>query len=373
LRVLFLARSLGYGGAERQLVELARALSKRGLEILVACFYDPGPLAEELRHAGVDVVSLGKRGRWDTRRFLRSLVSLVGRTRPDILHSYLPEPNLVAASLKLRYPRQRIVWGVRASNMDFAEYGFVSRLSFAATIAMSRIPELIIANSVAGATYHVSRGYPADRLQVIPNGVDTSRFRPDPIRREGLRRALGVDAASLLIGHVGRIDVMKDHATLLRAAQRFASEDSSARFLCVGTGSAAYEHEIRALSEHLGLSRILTWMPPRPDTESVYNACDVVTSSSAFGEGFPNVIAEAMACGVPCVVTDVGDSRLVVGEDGLTVPPKRPDLLAQAWSGLFGQLSESLSARCRNRIVENFSVDRLTQSTIVALERALGA
>lgn len=368
LRILFLTRSLGFGGAERQLVELAKALHQRGHAVTVAESYAPGPLTPELVAAGVRTRSLGKTGRWDLTGFTRSLVALVKDERPDVLHSYLVEPNILAAAVKARFPRLKVVWGIRASNMDFAKYGLVSRMSFATSALLSRVPDRIIANSHAGVTFHAEHGYPRAAMHVVPNGIDVGRFTPDPEARRAERATLGVDDGTLLIGVMGRLDVMKDHPTFLRAVALHAPpERLDVRYLVTGSGPAAYVAEMQRLAQELGVEDRVVWQGPRTDAQRVLNALDIMTSTSAFGEGFPNVVGEAMACGVPCVVTDVGDSGVVVGSTGIVVPPGAAEGVAEGWATLAGRLSPELSTACRSRIAEEFSVDRLAERTVAVL------
>lgn len=370
-RILFLTRSLGFGGSERQLVELAKQLHRRGLPVSVAQFYGGGPLEHDLRDAGVPVTSLRKRGRWDVLGLQRSLLGALRQHDANILHSYLVEPNIMSGLVRPRAPRVKVVWGVRASDMGVTDYGWVPRASFAASVALSRVPDLIIANSHAGASYHARAGYPASRITVIPNGIDTLRFVPDAARRSRVRAALAIADDVLLIGNLGRPDLVKDYDTFVRAAAAFHRIRPEARFLCVGSAASAHEQEIRGLIGRLGLDSAIHWVPPRADIESLHNACDIVTSSS-LSEGFPNVLAEAMACGVPCVTTDAGDSRVIVGDLGEVVPIRDPDALARGWTALDRRRSPALAADSRTRIVDAFSLEQLADRTEIALQGVLG-
>ena len=158
LRIAFLIRSLGYGGAERQLVVLASALRARGHTVSVLTFYPGGELEPELRNAGVRVRSLEKRGRWDIATFLASLRRALREESPDVLHSYLVVPNIVAATIRPLFPGARVVWGERASNMDLSHYDWVSRFSSGLARRLCRVPDLLIVNSRAGFEYAVAGG-----------------------------------------------------------------------------------------------------------------------------------------------------------------------------------------------------------------------
>jgi glycosyltransferase involved in cell wall biosynthesis len=370
LVITFLIRSLGYGGSERQLVALAKGLHEHRHSVMVAVFYSGGPLEKKLLEAGVTVQGLDKRGRWDLFGFLLRLVRILYEEKPDILHGYLGTPNILTVLLKPIFPHVRMVWGVRASNVDLNRYDWLSRLSYKVERRLSRFADLIIANSRSGLDYAVASGFPKNKMVVIPNGIDTDRFCPDPKARQRIRAEWGVTESEKLIGLVGRFDPMKDHPTFLRAAALLAQERENVRFVCVGDGPAGYRRELRALGEDLGLTRRLIWAGVRADMPAVYNALDIATSSSAYGEGFPNAVGEAMSCGVPCVVTDVGDSAWIVKETGRVVPPGDPEKLTLGWADVINQLYENHSPMLgdpRQRIVEEFDLEALYERTYEAL------
>lgn len=365
VRVAFLIRALVYGGAERQLVNLVCGLDRKMFEPVVLVFYGGAPLEGELIRKGIRVVSLGKKGRWDLWGFLWRLIRVLRELQPDILHSYLVDSNNITALVKPLFPRMRVVWGVRASNMDMAQYDLVARLSFLLSRFLARRADLIVVNSYAGRDYHAARGYPAEKMVVVPNGIDTHRFYPDRALGVHVREEWGVPRDVPLIGLVGRLDPMKGHPTFLRAASLLARKQDYVRFVCVGEGPEAYSRELHSLARELGLDGRLIWANARGDMPGVYNALDIASSSS-YGEGFPNVIGEAMACGVPCVVTDVGDSAWLLDGAGRVVPPGDPQALAEAWTDLLSlPVAERLAmgVAARQRVMEKFSVDNLVDET----------
>ncbi len=359
MRLILLTRSLELGGAERQLALLAAGLHQRGHRVTVACFYPQGPLMAELAAAGVAVAGLGKRGRWDLLGAVRSLRRLVGETRAQVVYSFLDTPNLLAALTKPFCPGLKLAWGVRASDMDLGRYDWFAALMARLPRLLAGRAEVIIVNSRAGAAVAQARGLPAAKLMVIPNGIDTQRFAPEPAAGQALRREWGVEPDAPLVGLLARLDPMKDHATFLRAAALLRARRPETRFVCVGGGSLEALSRLKALAGELGLGEALIWAGARTDMPSVHNALDLLVLSSAFGEGFPNVVGEAMACARPVVVTRVGDAAWVAGRPELAVAPSEPEALAQAALAVLDQppeRREALGRELRQRVVESFSL-----------------
>jgi glycosyltransferase involved in cell wall biosynthesis len=368
VKLVLLIRSLGVGGAERQLVALAANLDRNIFDLTVLTLYSGGELLEELTRAGVPVVSLNKKGRWDLWSVTVQLVRVLCKLQPNILHSYLTGQNVLAVMASAALPKTRIVWGVRASKLDSRHRDWLSLVNCRLELWLSRFPDLVISNSVAAKNYHLAAGFAGAPVVVIPNGIDTERFVPD--RQSGLRcRALWrVPDDSFVVGLVGRLDRLKDHGTFLRAAAIFARNQADAKFVCIGGGPDDYLAELHQVTAQLGLSNRVLWLGSLNDMCSAYNALDICCSSS-FGESLPNAIAEAMACAVPCVVTDVGDSALVVGDTGVVVPPRNPQALAAGWVALADRMTQDpqLGNAARARIESRLSLSALIRDTSEAL------
>jgi glycosyltransferase involved in cell wall biosynthesis len=373
IRIFFLVRSLDAGGAERQLIELVRALDKSRFAVTLATFYSGGALRRELDSLqGVRVLSLNKRGRWDVVPFIWRLWREVKRSKPHIMYSTMGIANELSL-LVGRAVGAKIAWSLRTSNVDFSRYSRLSLWSFRVASWLSRFPDLIIANSHAGKEYYIAHAYSGKRMVVVPNGVDTAVFHPDPEAGRLVRWEWSIAEEELLVGLVGRLDPAKGYPNFLRAVALLAGQGYSARFVCVGGGPPQYFSELRSLAGELQLDDKLIWAGARLDMPAVYNAFDVVCSSSE-REGMPNAIAEAMSCGVPCVVTDVGDSARLVGRPDLVVPPNRPEMLAEALSSLLKLPHVERAAigkQARDRIVQKYNVARLARSTETALLRLL--
>lgn len=365
-RMLFLVRRLDYGGAQRQLVELARVLRRRGHCVVVCVFYPDGSLEAPLEESGVVIRHLHKRGRWDVFGFLISLIRVVRQEHPGVLHGYLAVPNILGVLLKPLFPRLRIVMGLRGSNNALKRTDWLASLSYWLEARLSPFADLIVANSQAGRDYAISQGFPPGKLIVIPNGIDTARFYPDPEARRRLRREWGIREDQILIGMTARLDPIKDHPTFLRAAAMLIAERNDVRFVCLGDGVKEYRRHLEEMTNALGLQQHVLWKGEWADMCAAYNAMDIATLSSA-SEGFPNAIGEAMACGVPCVTTDVGDAAWLVGDTGILVPPGLPEALVAGWKSMLAADREKMGGRARQRVIDNFSVERLTEQTEQAL------
>lgn len=365
VHVLFVIRSLNIGGAEQQLIELVRHIDRSRFFISVATFYDGGALRPEIEGLeGVQVFSLGKRSRWDLLVLMRQLQKLIHQLKPDVIHSYLDTANVVCLLIG-KLCRVPVVWGIRSSFVDFSDYCWTDAFVYRLGAWLSPLAAGIIVNSEAGKKYHASKGYHIQKMYVVPNGIDTRVYYPD--REAGLRVRCewGVSADDQLVGMIARLDVIKDYPTYLRAISQLARNGSRARFVCVGDGDAQYRRQLIDLAEELGISERLLWVGARRDMPAVYNALDLLVLSS-YGEGFSNVIAEAMACGVPCVVTDVGDSALIVGNTGQVVPVRNPQAMAEAVQSLLAVSPEKrgvLKEAARQRIQTEFNSALMAQRT----------
>ncbi len=371
MRVLFAARGLNVGGAQRQLVTLARGLRRHGHLVSVAVFYRGGVFEEDLRPDGIPIHDLGKRGRWDVLTPVARLARLIRAEQPEILHAYMPLANLCSAALKPLFPNVKVVWGVRSSKDDLRAHDWLDRLGPWLDRNASRWADGVVANSQAARRQAIARGIHSSKIVVIPNGIDCDRFRPAPEARALQRRQWGIPETAVVVGIIARLDPVKDHMTFIRAASRVAVARGDVHFVCVGDGNPGYRRRLEQLASDLGVSARLTWSGEGRVTNAVYSALDVAVLSSNRGESFPNVIAEAMACGTPCVVSDSGDAPLIVGDTGAVVPPGDPGALAQAIVGVLerARSTESrLPALARARIEHVYSVDLLVSRTERALD-----
>jgi glycosyltransferase involved in cell wall biosynthesis len=282
-----------------------------------------------------------------------------------VIYAFLPMQTVLAALLRPRRLAARLVFGIRGSQVESNRYDSLIALVYRLEAWLAGRADLIIANADAGRADAIRRGFPSDRIVVIANGIDTNVMRPDADGGRKQRRAWGIADDAFVIGCVARFDPMKDHANFLAAAARFTTKVPTARFVCVGDGPPAYRAELEAVAQSLGLAGRIVWAGEIASMATGYNAFNIVTLPSAFGEGFPNAVGESMACGIPVVATDVGDVRAIIGELGEVVAPKRPDLLCAGWEGLRQRLVQdaNLPDAARKAILANYSVDTMIERT----------
>ena len=376
-RVLFLIPSLVAHGAERQLCELARAMDKDRFEVHVATFYAPGDsagadLSPELGQVpGVSLHCLGKQRGWIgyLPAFLR-LIALAWRTDPHLIHGYMDGnlPALLVGGLT----RSRVVWGIRATRADLGTLSPMGRLLVSLGARLSTLVDLMIYNSRSGLERHRALGFRPGADMVIPNGFDLERFRPEPAAGRRQREVWGIGDGVPLVGIVGRLAPVKDHTTFLRAAARIAEVRPEARFVAVGEGAPEWRRVLEAQAASLRLGDRLHWAGHCEDMGSVYNALSLLLLTSV-EEGFPNVLGEAMACGIPCVTTHVGDAALLVGEPHQVAPPGDDEALARASLRILGLADQgtSLGGKTRDRILAEFSTPSLAHRTEAALTALL--
>jgi glycosyltransferase involved in cell wall biosynthesis len=360
LRVCHLITDLDTGGAERSLVNLVTGMDQNKFECDVVSLIEPGAMARPLVEAGVPVTSLHmQRGR-PSIAALFALIRHLRATRPAIVQTWLYHADLIGTLAALAARPRFLLWNVRCTNMaqdtDKPIKWLVRLLAM-----LSRRPDAIVVNSQQGQRDHESLGYRPRRWANIPNGVDLDHFRPRRSERATLRARLNLDPEAFTIGLVARDHPMKDVGTFLRAAALFIKHWPDAQFVLAGEGFAADNANLKSLIDRLELGDRVFLLGRRPDIDAIYPTFDIFTLCSIYGEGFPNVVCEAMACGLPCVGTAVGDTAEIIGDCGLIVPTHQPERLAEAWEALCTRGIESTGAAARVRVAARYGLDRMRE------------
>jgi glycosyltransferase involved in cell wall biosynthesis len=262
-----------------------------------------------------------------------------------------------------------VVWGIRRSTKMLPVTKPIDLGMFALGAMLSHRVDRVVYNSECGRDLHLRRGYCEHNAVVIANGFDTQYFRPDWEVRRRKRATWGVDDEETLIGIIGRIDPVKDHHLFLQTAARIVSEYRT-RFVVVGGGSDSYVKKLQQRAKRLGIEHRVLWVGETDEMVDIYNALDIVALCSK-EEGFPNVIGEAMACGVPCIITDVGDAALMVGDTGLVVPPGNSEAMAAAWIKVLNLSADDrhrMGLAARERIAREYGIELMVARTSALLE-----
>jgi glycosyltransferase involved in cell wall biosynthesis len=345
------------------LAGLTRRLYGQRTEHVVVSMTTIGEVGEQIRESGVEVHALGMTRGIPSLVGLSALMDLIRVLEPDLVHSWMYHADLISA-LVCAWCRTPVIWNVRQSDVNNEK--FLARfLCRAINPPLSyMLPKKIVYCGDAAAQVHHSYGYDTRKSIVILNGVDTDRFTPSNDLGLELRRRFAIPSSAPLIGMVGRLHPMKDHHAFITAAARVAEADPSTWFLMCGEGISADAPAINGAIRRAGLNPAqVVLIGPTKEVQAVYSALTICVLSSCGGEGFPNVLAEAMACGVPCVATDVGEAKQIIGDTGWVTPPRDPRALADGILQLLRLLnvpnaSSRQSAAARARVINNYSIDR---------------
>ncbi|MCB1055663.1 MAG: glycosyltransferase, partial [Acidobacteria bacterium] len=364
MKVVHVITGLGTGGANTMLLRLLEAGLRHGLagQPEVVSLTGRGALGDAVEALGVPLHCLDARHPALSPVYLARLVAILRRARPDLVQGWMVHGNLAATFgtlLGWRSRRPPVLWNIRQSFYDPSHETPLTARLIRLAARWSRRPAAILYNSQVACRHHVAIGYDVSRALVVPNGFDTEWLRPDPEARRSVRHELDLAETVPLVGLVGRYHPVKDHAGFVSAMARVAEQHPDLHLLLVGPGVTPEQPELVRQLETAGLLSRTRLLGPRPDVARLDAALDVAVCSS-YTEAFANVVAEAMACGVPCAVTDVGESAIIVGDTGEVVPPQDPKALAAAVSRLLALPIEDrreLGRRARRRIVETYSLE----------------
>ncbi|MDC0336181.1 glycosyltransferase [Pseudodesulfovibrio sp.] len=362
MKILHVITGLDVGGAETMLYRLATHMDLVRFQPRVVSLVAPGPMGKKLTDAGIRVDSLDMQRGVPSPMGLLKLVKLMRLWRPDVVQTWLYHADLAGlVAARLAFPfggGPKVAWNIRCSYMALEEYRRMTGVTLKACAALSGGPDVVLTNSHEAKRFHGELGYRPKQWEVIPNGFDVDRFAPDSAARREVREELSIAQDAIIVGHVARFDAMKDHRTFIEAAGQI-SQESDAVFVLVGRGVDYDNLDLAAWMAEAGLaSDRVRLLGERDDIPRLMAAMDVHVSSS-LGESFPNVVGETMACGVPNVVTDVGDSGLLVADTGLVVQPGDAHGLAEMILRLVNSPEErgGKGKAARERVVDTFSLN----------------
>lgn len=359
MNVCHVITGLNTGGAEVMLQKLIAATEGDGIRHTVVSLIDRGPIGDALVANGVQVDALGMQRGIPDPRAVAALRRLIQRYRPQVVQTWMYHANLLGGLAARLAGVRRVIWNIRNAALEpGSEKRSTIWLARASGRAARHLCRRIVTNSEDARHVHEEMGYPPDLFEVIPNGFDLATFRPDPDARDAVRAELGLARDAPLIGMISRFHPGKEHRTFVDAAGRLAEQRPDVHFLLAGDGVSANEPALAGWIERARLAGRVHLLGRRSDTPRLFASLDLCTLTSVY-ESFPNVVGEAMACGVPCIVTDVGDAARIVGDTGVVVPLRDPAALCAAWTSLLGAGAanrRALGMRARERVGERYSL-----------------
>jgi glycosyltransferase involved in cell wall biosynthesis len=365
MKIVHIITGLNDGGAEAVLYRLCK-YDTTNTHVVISMM-DQGKYGPLLRECGVDMYCLGMPRRGLKLKGLNLLRKHLKKEKPDVIQTWMYHGDLVGGVIARILGYKSICWGIRHSTLEKGKSPQSTILVAKLCSLLSHVvPAKIICCSQRAAEVHQQLGYSKNKIVVIPNGYDLDQFSPDQEARQRLRTEWGISDDLPLLGMVARYDPQKDHVNLIKALGMLKKSGKEFRCVLVGSGMDLSNSELVALIEDEDIEDRVLLLGRRLDIQKVMNAIDLHILSSSYGEAFPNVLAEAMACGTPCITTDVGDAALIVGETGWVVPPKDPTALTQAIANAVeechkpGKWDERKTAS-RERINENFCIENILE------------
>lgn len=361
-KVMLAVRALNIGGAERQFLELVKKIDHDGFDVVVVTLREGTLDAEIAGLPRVRHVSLQKRGRWDLLVLWR-YARLIRSERPDVVYSFMFDMNVFSAvAVRLARSGTRLVWGIFGSEPDFSQGPRFLRSLFVLKRWLEGAADVITSDSVRGFEFLRKYGFALRNPQVVFSGTDSTRFAPNAEARAAFRREFQLADGDIAVGIASRLVHMKGYPVLAQAARDLVAEFPTLRFFAIGYGDDRVREESTAiLGEHAAR---FTWLGKVQRPEVVLAGWDIYCSSSLYGEGFSNSIIEAMSCSLPVVATDVGDAAIQVGPTGVIVPPGDAGALRAALrTMILDPRRAELGRAARQRVLENFSAERMVRST----------
>ena len=364
--VVHVVTSLELGGAQRMLAKLVAAPLSEPARTHVVSLLPAGGLADPICAAGATVHSLGLGHGRISPRSLVGLARLFRQLRPDLVQGWMYHGNLAASlALALAGKRAPLLWNIRGAIDAPASEPRLTRWVIKAGAAISARPTAIIYNAEVAARQHAALGFATASTRIIGNGFDLATFQPDPDAGPALRQRLGIADDRPVVGIAAEVRPMKDHATLLAAMARLHAAGHAPALVLLGLGTTPANAELARLIAETGLSGHVHLLGPLAEPAPVIKGLDIAVLSSAWGEGFPNFIGEAMAAGIPCVATDSGDCQWIIGDSGTVVPPRDPAALAAALGAMLDlepTARAALGRRARTRIAATYGLPAIVEA-----------
>lgn len=359
--VVFVISGLQVGGAEAVLLKLLPRLSST-IRPHVISLTTIGPIGEKIADAGITVESVemakGLRGLVGFARLVRRLRAL----QPDIVQTVMYHADLIGGIASRLAGVRRLIWWIHNSGASLHALNPITRLIIKLCARLShKLPNWILCCAEVARRNHIAFGYDASKMEVLPNGFDLEEFQPDPSAAASVRHELSIPESSMVVGLVARLDPQKDHQRFFETASCLHRRLPNVHFLLAGQGLDETSPVVSQWVETAGIGSVTHLLGRRDDVKRLMAALTILASSS-IAEAFPNVIGEAMACEVPCAVTDAGDSAYIVGDTGRIFNPGDAAAACQAWFELLSLPPDerlALGRAARQRVAELFSLPKI--------------
>ena len=361
--IMHVITSLDTGGAEMMLTKLVCASDQQRYKVIVVSLTSEGTMGETIKACNVEVESIGmKKGKVSLGGLL-SLIKLIRREQPDLIMGWMYHANIAVLFAKLMSAiRMPLVWNVRHTPYQLSKEKRITSMLIKLGAYLSFLPNCIVYNSNVSLNRHIQLGFSAKNSLMIPNGFNTNVFKPSSSHKKSIRNILGIPQSALALVHVARFHPMKDHKMFLHSASLILKKNPSVYFVLVGKGVSWDNLDLCKWIDLFDLRDQILLIGERTNLHELLPAFNGLCLTSAWGEGFPNVIGEAMACGIPCVTTNVGDAGDIVGDEGYVVPPDDPIALADSCNELLAlntKTHTALGKKAREKIIMNYSLDAI--------------
>ncbi|MDA7546236.1 glycosyltransferase [Alphaproteobacteria bacterium] len=363
IKVIHIINGLGRGGAEIMLLKLLQNQNKDTVN-LVVCLKGTGVLSESFQSFNINVKYLNVTNIIDLLIKIKKIFQIVKSFKPTIVMSWLHISDLIGVFIKIRFPYIKLIWNIRCSAPKINILGFKSWLLVKLLSFFSTLPNCIIANSHEGLKSHIGLGYKPKQTKVIPNGFDTNLFKPNHIKKNNFRKQYNIKKNQMIIGFVGRDTKIKGLDIFINSAGIIHNKINNIIFVYVGDGLLKTNRFLYKRLKDIDCIDNSLLLGGSNKIEDILCVFDILLLTSR-SEGFPNILGEAMSCGVPCVVTDVGECKLIVGDSGVVINSFDSKDIAEGCENLLKKISnnkEIFSKKAQNQIKLKFNLHDVLKS-----------
>lgn len=356
---------LEIGGAEVMLCRFLKHADRTKFNHTVVSLTGKGKLGDQVTESGASLVCLSFHRPTKILGSLRELVGLLRKEKPDLVQMWLTHATVLGSLACLLAGIRSVIWTIHTGNQDASRVKLSIRIMTRLLALFSHVlPQKIVSCSETARIRHVALGYSSKKMEVIPNGTDTEAFSPQKLEARRLLHEAGVPKNKPVVGIVGRWTPEKDHETFFKAALHLQNRLPDTQFVICGPEMDASDERVSGFMALSTNPECFHFLGSRSDMPQLYSGLTLLALTSV-SEGFPLVLGEAMACGVPCVATNVGDSELIVGQTGIITRTGIPESISQAWERLLTLTEEdyaSYSENARRRVVDHFSIQQCVAS-----------